>query len=301
MNHPNAFDGLPEFLAVAKRLSVSKAAVDLGRTAGSVSQALQRLEQRLGIALFHRTTRRMSLTEAGQALLLKVGPAAQTIFTGLEDAAQSAQAPSGTLRLIVERLALPHVIEPLLPAFRQAWPNLNIDITVSNRHENFVAEGYDAGILIGSYIAQDMIAVRLCKPFQWAVFGAPEYFRKHGKPQVTSDLMQHQCIRFRRPEKGDIYRWEFVENGSTLRIDPLGAITVNDGELMRSLAVRGAGLIYSSTFHTSRELAAGTLEPALLDCSPGSDGLFLYFSKTARNQPKLRAFIDLCSRSFRSD
>ncbi|CAM3868165.1 DNA-binding transcriptional regulator, LysR family [Ectopseudomonas alcaliphila] len=235
------------------------------------------------------------MTEAGHALLEKVEPAAHAIATGLEDAAQSAQAPSGTLRLIVERLALPHVIEPVLPSFRKAWPNLNVEITVSNRHENFVSEAYDAGILIGSYIAQDMIAVRLCKPYQWAVFGSPAYFKVHGKPQMTSDLIQHECIRFRRPEKGDIYRWEFLENGSTVRIDPMGAITVNDGELMRSLAVNGVGLIYSSTFHTSRELAAGTLEPALLDCSPGSDGLFLYFSKTAKNQPKLRAFIDMCT------
>jgi DNA-binding transcriptional LysR family regulator len=240
---------------------------------------LQKLEHRLGVPLFHRTTRKMALTEAGENLLLKIEPAAQAIATGLEDAAQSAKAPSGTLRLIVERLALPHVIEPLLPAFREAWPNLNVDITVSNRHNNFVSEGYDAGILIGSYIEQDMIAVRLSKPFQWAVFGSPAYFKANGKPQVTSDLVHHECIRFRRPEKGDIYRWEFIENNESMRIEPTGPLTVNDGELMRSLAVQGVGLIYSSTFHTSRELASGTLEPALLDCSPGNDGLFLYFQE----------------------
>ncbi|WKV50979.1 LysR substrate-binding domain-containing protein [Dickeya fangzhongdai] len=88
------------------------------------------------------------------------------------------------------------------------------------------------------------------------------------------------------------------QNRRILRIDPAGPITVNDGELMRSLAVKGVGLIYSSTFHTSRELAMGTLEPALLDSSPGNDGLFLYFSKAGRNQPKLRAFIDICSRTM---
>ncbi|OEC36502.1 DNA-binding transcriptional regulator, LysR family [Pseudomonas cuatrocienegasensis] len=295
MIHPNSFDGLPEFLAVAKRMSVRKAALDLGKTPGSVSLALQRLEQRLGVLLLHRTTRKMSLTEAGKDLLQKIEPAAQAIATGLDAAAQSAKAPSGTLRLIVERLALSHVIEPLLPAFRQAWPKLNLEITVSNRHEHFASEGYDAGIQIGSYIAQDMIAVRLCKPFQWAVFGSPDYFKAHGIPQSTSDLVRHECIRFRRPEKGDVYRWEFVEKGSTVRVDPLGSVTVNDGELMRSLAVQGVGLIYSSTFHTSRELAAGTLQPALLECSPGSDGLFLYFSKAAKNQPKLRAFIETCT------
>lgn len=108
--------------------------------------------------------------------------------------------------------------------------------------------------------------------------------------------MRHQCIRFRRPEKGDIYRWEFIEDNERVRIEPNGPLTVNDGELMRSLAVQGLGVIYSSTFHTSRELANGTLEPALLECLPGNDELFLYFSKAARNQPKLRAFIDMCAR-----
>ncbi|WP_219953381.1 LysR family transcriptional regulator [Dickeya zeae] len=296
MSQNNDFDGLPEFLAISKRLSIRKAALDLGKTPGSISQALQRLEHRLGVLLFHRTTRKMALTEAGKDLLLKIEPAARAIATSLEDAIQSSKAPAGTLRLIVERLALPHIIEPLLPAFRQEWPNVNLDITVSNRHNNFISEGYDAGILIGSYIEQDMIAIRLSKPFQWAVFGAPAYFCLNGKPKVTSDLVHHECIRFRRPEKGDIYRWEFIENNETVRIDPTGAITVNDGELMRSLAVKGVGLIYSSTFHTSRELAMGSLEPALLDYSPGNDGLFLYFSKAGRNQPKLRAFIETCSR-----
>ncbi|WP_420065038.1 LysR family transcriptional regulator [Pectobacterium colocasium] len=300
MGQSDSFDGLAEFLAIAKRLSIRKAALDLGKTPGSVSLSLQRLEHRLGVPLFHRTTRKMALTEAGENLLLRIGPAAQAIATGFEDVAQSAKNPSGTLKLIVERLALPHVIEPLIPAFRQAWPSLHVDITVSNRHDNFVSEGYDAGIMIGSYIEQDMIAIRLSPAFKWAVFGSPDYFKTHGKPKVTRDLMHHECIRFRRPEKGDIYRWEFIENKESVRIEPTGTVTVNDGELMRSLAVRGVGLIYSSTFHTSRELENGTLEAALLDLSPGNDGLFLYFSRAARNQPKLRAFIDVCSQVIKT-
>jgi len=291
----DSFDGLLEFLAISRRLSIRKAALDLGKTPGSVSQSLQKLEQRLGVPLFQRTTRKMALTEAGKNLLLKVEPAAAAIASGFEDAAQSAKMPSGTLRLIEESLALPHVLELLMPSFRKAWPNLNLDITVSNQHGNFVSEGYDAGISIGSYIPQDMVAVRLTEPFHWGVFGAPEYFQIHGEPQTTADLAKHECIRFRRPEKGDIYRWEFMERNESVKIDPTGSVTVNDGELMRSLAVKGVGLIYSSTFHTSREIAAGTLRPALMHLSPGSDGLFLYFSRNTRNQPKLRAFIEMCS------
>ncbi|MGX9566177.1 LysR substrate-binding domain-containing protein [Pseudomonas sp. CFBP 5748] len=117
-------------------------------------------------------------------LLQKVEPAAKITATGLEDAAQSAKAPSGTLRLLMERLALPHAVEPVLPAFRKAWPNLSLELTVSNQHENFAADGYDTGIFIGSYIAQDMIAVRLCKPFKWAVFGAPGLLQGQGEATI---------------------------------------------------------------------------------------------------------------------
>lgn len=296
MTRYDAFDGLSEFLAIAKYRSIRKAALELGVTPGAISQALQKLERRLAAPLFHRTTRRISLTESGETLLMKVGPAAQLIEASFEETAQSASEPSGTLRLIVERLALRHVIEPILPAFREAWPLIKVDITVSNLHNDFISQGYDAGILLGSYIAQEMIAVRLSPPFKWAVFGSPEYFAKYGRPANPADLARHICIRFRRPEKGDIYRWEFLEDGESVRIDPNGPITVNDGESMRKIASQGLGLIYSSTFHTSHELAKGELEPALLDYSPGGDGLFLYFTKAAQSQPKLRAFIDICSK-----
>jgi DNA-binding transcriptional LysR family regulator len=300
MGRQNPFDGLAEFLAIAKRQSIRKAALDLEVTPGAISQALQKLERRLGTPLFHRTTRRISLTEAGETLLAEIAPAAQVIEASLSVASDASNEPSGTLKLLVERLAVPFVIEPILPGFCAAWPNVKVDLTVSNRHHDFVAGGYDAGILIGPYIAQDMIAVRLSPHFHWAVFGSPDYFRKHGRPMVPADLAKHNCIRFRRPEKGDIYRWEFVEDGQNVSIEPNGPVTVNDGELMQRLAARGQGLIYSSTYHASQRVAAGQLEPVLLDYSPGTDGMFLYFTKAAQSQPKLRAFIDACSELRRS-
>lgn len=300
MGRQNPFDGLAEFLAIAKRQSIRKAALDLEVTPGAISQALQKLERRLGTPLFHRTTRRISLTEAGETLLAEIAPAAQVIEASLSVASDASNEPSGTLKLLVERLAVPFVIEPILPGFCAAWPNVKVDLTVSNRHHDFVAGGYDAGILIGPYIAQDMIAVRLSPHFHWAVFGSPDYFRKHGRPMVPADLAKHNCIRFRRPEKGDIYRWEFLEDGQNVSIEPNGPVTVNDGELMQRLAARGQGLIYSSTYHASQRVAAGELEPVLLDYSPGTDGMFLYFTKAAQSQPKLRAFIDACSELRRS-
>ena len=300
MSRQNIFDGLAEFLAIAKRQSIRKAALDLEVTPGAISQALQKLERRLGSPLFHRTTRRISLTQAGEALLAEIAPAAQVIESSLISASGSATEPSGTLKLLVERLAVPFVIEPILPEFCAAWPKVAVDITVSNAHHDFVEGGYDAGILIGPYIAQDMIAVRLSPQFKWAVFGSPDYFQKYGRPRVPADLAKHNCIRFRRPGKGDIYRWEFLEDGQNLSIEPTGPVTVNDGELMQRLAARGQGLIYSSTYHASHRVTMGQLEPVLLDYSPGTDALFLYFTKAAQSQPKLRAFIDACSGLRRS-
>jgi DNA-binding transcriptional LysR family regulator len=294
MSRQDSFDGISEFLAVARRKSVRKAALDLEVSPGAISQALRKLELRLGAALFHRTTRSISLTEAGEILLANIAEPARAIEASLEATLQAAGEPSGTLKLLVERVALAHFIEPALPEMIERWPNLNLDITVSSKHDQFVSGGYDAGILLGSYIPSEMVAVRLTPAFQWAVFGTPEYFRKHGKPRSPADLVNHACIRYRRPSKGDVYRWEFVEDEQGLTIEPKGPITVTDGHLMQTLACRGVGLMYSSTFHASQRVADGQLEPVLLDYSPGSDGLFIYFTRAAQNAPKLRAFIDVC-------
>lgn len=295
------FDGLPEFLAIARDRSIRRAAISLGVTPGAVSQALQRLERRLGVSLFHRTTRRMSLTGPGEALLVRIAPAADAIEIGLQEALHSSEQPVGTLRLVVERLALTQVLPTVLSPFRQAYPMVDVDVTVNNRQTDFVGGGYDAGIMIGSYLSQEMIAVRLSPAFRWAVFGSPAYFAKYGRPLRPTDLAAHQCIRFRRPLKDDIYRWEFVDGDKKVRIEPDGSLTVNDAELMRQMASQGLGLIYSSTYHASKEIEAGLLEPVLLDHSPSTDALYLYFARTAQDQPKLRAFIDMCVQFRRSE
>lgn len=295
MARPDPFDGLSEVLMIVRKGSFRAAALELGVTPGAVSQAVKTLEHRLGLPLFNRTTRKTSLTEAGEKLLAQLAPAIDAINGTLEELAQLRSKPSGTLRLLVERVALAPVIEPILPAFHLVSPEVKIEITVSNVHTDFITGGYDAGIRIGDYIDQDMLAVRVSRPFTWMVFGSPDYFRTHGRPLVPEDIQNHKCIRYRRPEKGDIYRWEFVRNGQHLRIEPKGDIQVNDGALMKALAVRGMALTYSSTLHAAAEVAAGTLEPVLESFAPPQDSLFIYFPKSNRNQPKLRAFIEACA------
>ena len=298
MARNDGFAGLTEFLAVARYGSFRKAAHALGVTPGAVSQAVQALERRLGVPVFLRTTRSVALTEAGERLLAGVAPAAAAITGSLAELAQMGAAPSGTLRLLVQRFAVAHLIEPVVPRFRRAYPAVRLEITIEDDHGGLVGAGYDAGVRIGEYIDRDMLAVRVSPLFRWGVFGAPAYFAAHGRPKVPEDIAEHECIRYRRPEVGDIYRWEFERKGQAVAIDPPGSVLVNDGALLRALARQGLGLIYSATLSVARELEQGLLEPVLEKFSPARDGIFIYYPRASRNQPKLRAFVEACTRGL---
>jgi DNA-binding transcriptional LysR family regulator len=292
------FNGLSEFLAVAKHGSFRKAAHELGVTPGAVSQALRVMEARLRQPLFHRTTRSVALTEAGERLLERVGPAAGVIIDSLDDLLQMGARPSGTLRLLVQRSALAHVIEPAVPLFRRQYPDVKLEIGIEADHSGLVGSGYDAGVRIGEYIDRDMVATRVSQPFTWVVVGAPSYLEKYGKPRAPEDLSRHECLRYRRPEIGDVYRWEFERNGQSVIIDPPGSVLVNDPALLRTFAKQGMGLIYVASINVEAEMEEGTLEPVLEKFSPAQESFFIYYPRASRNQPKLRAFIDVCTRDL---
>ena len=135
-------------------------------------------------------------------------------------------------------------------------------------------------------------------PFRWLVFGSPGYFAARGRPKVPEDIAAHECIRYRRPEVGDIYRWEFERKGQAVAIDPPGSVLVNDGALLRALARQGLGLIYTATLSVACELEQGLLQPVLEKYSPARDGIFIYYPRASRNQPKLRAFVAACTRGL---
>jgi DNA-binding transcriptional LysR family regulator len=289
------FDGLSEFLAIARCGSFRAAAAELGVTPGAISQALQVLERRLGLPLFHRTTRKIGLTEAGERLLVQLRPAAETITGTLDDLTLLRAKPSGRLRLLVHRMAIPQVIEPILPAFRQSYPDISVEIVVDDAHVELIAGGFDAGIRIGEYIDRDMVAVRVSPPFSWMVLGAPSYFARHGRPGAPEDIAAHDCIRYRLPGTSEVYRWEFERNGQALTVDPPGSVVVNDSGLLRSLAIQGMGLIYTAGLKVGPDIEAGLLEPALEEFMPPRDSLFICFPHSSRTQPKLRAFVEACA------
>ncbi|MFL6618139.1 MAG: LysR substrate-binding domain-containing protein, partial [Povalibacter sp.] len=187
---------------------------------------------------------------------------------------------------------VPLVIEPLLPEFRRAYPDVTVEVDVEDASIDLTEHGFDAGIRIGEYLQRDMVAVRATPDFRWCVLGSPAYFAKHGRPSTPEEIMHHECVTFRFRQARTIYRWEFERGGREFSVDPPKSVVVNDAALLISLAVQGLGLIYTADLFVSSELAARKLEVALTQFLPTSPGLFLYFPARSQLQPKLRAFID---------
>ncbi|MGK9168682.1 LysR family transcriptional regulator [Inquilinus limosus] len=293
MNAPDPFTGLSAFLAVAEAGGFTGAAARLGVSPAAVSQAVKALEARLGALLFVRTTRRVGLTEAGAALLARVGPAATEIVSAIEEVGAMGSVPAGLLRLTVPRMAVPLIVEPVVAALRRSHPRIAIEVAVEDATVDLAARGYDAGIRIGEYVELDMVAVRLTRDIAWSVVGSPAYLDARGRPERPEDLTRHEAIRYRFPTSGAIYRWEFERDGRALTVDPPGSIIVNDGGLLSSFARAGLGLTYLPDIAVEADLAAGLLHKVLEPFLPRTPGLFLYFPRRAQDQPKLRAFIDV--------
>lgn len=293
MTVPDPFTGLSAFLAVAEAGGFTGAAARLGVSPAAVSQAVKALEARLGTLLFVRTTRRVGLTEAGAALLARVGPATAEIAAAIEAAGAMGVEPTGLLRLTVPRMAVPLVVEPVVMALRHSHPRIAVEIAVDDATVDVTARGYDAGIRIGEYVERDMVAVRLTREIAWSVVGSPAYLDARGRPERPEDLTRHEAIRYRFPASGAIYRWEFERDGRALTVDPPGSLIVNDGDLLFAFARAGLGLSYVADIAVAGELASGQLEQVLQPFLPRTPGLFLYFPRRAQDQPKLRAFIDV--------
>jgi DNA-binding transcriptional LysR family regulator len=293
------FDGLTAFLLVAEHRSFTKAGRLLGISPAAVSQAVGKLEHRLGLPLFQRTTRRVALTEAGRVLHDRLLPAAREVGDAIESLNSFRDAPIGHLRITVPRIALPLVIEPITGEFRRTYPGISIEIDVEDAAVELSARGFDAGIRLGGSVEADMIAVRLTPEITWSVVGAPSYFAAKGRPAEPEELMRHECILYRFPTSGAIHRWEFVRDERNFSIDVPGKVITSDSLLLISLARRGVGLTYSADLVAAEDIAAGRLETVLVQFLRKTPGLFLYFPARMQAQPKLRVFIDSAVKALR--
>src|SRR6267154_2977560 len=223
-----ALDGVEAFLSVARHRSFRRAAAELGVTPSAISQAVRALEARIGAALFIRTTRSVGLTEAGERFLLRAKPAFEELIAASEVARDLGQRPAGLLRLTVPRAVVPILLERhRIAAFCQAYPDVEVEIAASADLVDIAAEGFDAGIRLGQFIAPDMTVVRLTPPFPFVVVGSPDYLRRRKRPERIDDLRRHACLR-RRRSNGSIALWSFVDGNKAIEVAVSGPLIAHD-------------------------------------------------------------------------
>jgi DNA-binding transcriptional LysR family regulator len=286
-----ALDGVEAFLSVARHRSFRRAAAELGVTPSAMSQAVRALEARIGAALFTRTTRSVGLTEAGERFLSRAKPAFEELVAASEDARGLGQRPAGLLRLAVPRAVVPILLEPLIASFCEAYPEIQVEVAASEQLIDLAAEGFDAGIRLGQFIAADMIAVRLTRPFPFAVVGSPDYLRRRGRPERIADLREHACLRMRRAN-GSIAPWSLRNGNETVEAVVAGPFIANDFPTLLGAAIEGLGLAQIPHPVAAAAIKAGKLVSVLEKCAPASPGVFLYYPSRHQMMPKLRAFID---------
>ncbi|MBY5799821.1 LysR family transcriptional regulator [Rhizobium leguminosarum] len=286
-----ALDGVEAFLSVAHHRSFRRAAAELVVTPSAISQAVRALEERVGAVLFIRTTRSVGLTEAGERFHMRAKPAFEELVAASALARELGQRPAGLLRLTVPPAVVPILLEPLIASFCQAFPEIEVQVAVNEELVDIAAEGFDAGIRLGQFIAADMVAVRLTPPFPLVVVGSPEYLHRRGRPERIDDLRQHACIRIRR-SNGSIAPWSFVSGKKPIEAVVSGPLIAHDFPTMLGAAVEDMGLAQVPEPIAAGPVKAGKLVRVLEAFVPMAPGVFLYYPSPHQVMPKLRAFID---------
>ncbi|NUS18865.1 MAG: LysR family transcriptional regulator [Mesorhizobium sp.] len=283
---------LPVVVAVARRGGFALAAAELGMSPSAVSHAVRLMEERVGQPLFARTTRSVSLTEAGKALVETAAPALQDIAERMDRIRAIKGRPAGLLRINASNIAIPLAVTPVVAAMAERYPDVTVEIVADQGLIDIVGEGFDAGIRLGEMIAQDMVTVRMTPPFKAVVVASPAYIGKRGRPRDVADLANHNCIGYRLVRSGALYRWDLNDNGKDVVVETRGTAVVTDSLGAIDLALAGVGLAYVFEPLVRADLAAGRLTQILPQTAIEEPGLFLYFPRRASMAPKLRAFID---------
>lgn len=281
---------LDAVLCIARQGSFTAAALELGMSTTSLSNAIAKLERRLGIRLFNRTTRSVSLTDAGRTFVERVGPAMTDIHDAMLAAQSLQEIPTGTLRINAFASAAREVMEPLILSFMQRYPQVHIDLVTEGRLVDIVAAGFDLGLRPADLVPSDMIALPLGLHRSNAVVASPEFLRTHGRPIVPADLYRFRCIRARLPNNA-LLRWRFEKDGNAIQIDVQGAITLDEPSLVRIAAQSGVGLGYIMEADVRVDISAGRLERVLEDWTPSLAPLALYYPGRKNPPAAFSAFI----------
>ncbi len=286
------FPGLLTFEAAARHLNFARAAAELGVTPTAVSRTIKVLEAQLNVRLFNRTTRSVSLTEAGSSLNSKMAPALALIRDSLSEALQATDQPSGTVRVNSSYVAYRMLIEPYLEAFLAKFPLIHVEISLDNLLGDIVSGGFDIGIRMGKKVQNDMVAVQLGSRQKRILVAASDYFKDRKEPKNLDDLLNHDCIRQRYSVGGRWFEWKFDSEGQMVQVDVQGRLLFDEMRSVVDAAVQGHGIGYVFEEFARQELASGKLRQVLRQYNGMDDAFHLYYPHRKYMPGKLRSFVD---------
>lgn len=282
---------LEVFNAIAQEGSLRGAAEALGLKPSSVSHQLKNLEERIGTPLFIRTTRSVSLTEAGRALARSAAPAFEQLADGVESARSTGHEARGTLKLVLPEFVFDLLLRDHLPTFQRRYPEITVELLLTDALSNILDEGRHAGFRLGGMIAQDMVATRLTEALPTCLVASPNYLAHHPMPQTPEDLLTHNCLRYRFPSSGQFAPWLFKGPEGDYPVEVVGTVTSNSVAAMMSLAERDMGIAYAFRASCARPLADGRLIEVLPDQGAILPGVHIYYPQEYRNMVPLKLFI----------
>jgi len=281
---------LDAFVAVARTLNFRRAALEQRVSVSSLSQRLRDMEERLGVRLMNRTTRSVALTEAGELLLARVGPAMADVGDALDRVRGLRDVPSGRLRINAPPPAIDLVLAPMAAPFLKAYPQIDLEIVSDSSFIDIVAAGFDAGVRYGEHLAQDMIAVSLGPAQRYAVVASTQYVAQHGRPKQPKDLLDHACIRTRFGS-GAMLDWEFEKAGRVMKVAPPPRMIATYLGLAMRAVLDGLGYWLTFEGYVRDAVRSGALVSVLDDWCAPFPGPFLYYPSRRQPPPALRAFV----------
>ena len=298
--HRHLLGHLPIVLCVARHRAFATAAAELGMSPSAVSHAVRSVEDRLAIPLFARTTRSVSLTEAGERFIAGVEPALTDIVKTVEGLTAERGEVTGLLRIDTPRVVLEMALTQILAKLALQYPRLTVEVRTGQTSVDIVAQGFDAGIRIRRAIQQDMVTTRLTGAFKVILVASRDYLDARGTPKAIADLHQHNCIGIRSAVSGSIFDWELMDGKKPTTVKTSGTAVVTDITEALSLALAGVGIAHVVEPRARRYLREGNLKWLLPQTAVEHDGLFLYYPRRASLAPKLRAFIDVAKKALKS-
>jgi DNA-binding transcriptional LysR family regulator len=283
---------LQTFLTIAGQGSLRAAARVLGVNPPAISHQLKVFEERLGTPLFLRSTRSVTLTDAGRALYESSGHLLGGIEEALDAVRDAAKARSGRLRITLPYRAWQVIVAPKIKAFQAAYPDIELDLTIDEALTDIITRGFHAGIRLGDHLQDNMIAVRLSPSEEAACVAAPDYLSQHGVPARPEDLLHHVCIRNRQVSSGRVSEWRFQSSDEEVSVEAGGTLILNDLRTVVDAVRRGLGIGWSLKRGVQEDLDSGELVQVLAEFTPPRPGFFLYFPKPVQQFGLLRAFIE---------